>query len=364
MTADVKLKALVKQLGPENVKENVPMAKYTTVGIGGPADLVYLSKNDDELEKALLLADKEGVQTTVIGGGSNILVSDNGIRGLVVVNNSGEFEVVGKSGHGWKGQSKPTSRWESDKSRGMFKVEFKDLDYDESDCERVDLVVDSGVSLPYFMRETIEKGFTGLQWFAGIPGTIGGAVVNNLHGGTRFFSEVVKSVDILDEKNERREFDVTKLKVDYDKTIFHEKRWTVLSARLGLFLGDKEKARWVADEWRSRKIKVQPQKTPGCIFANISQEERERLDYPTTSVGFLVEHGIKLAGHQVGKAKISSLHNNFIENLGGATAKDYLQVIKEVTAAADQLLGVKLYPEIFFLGFEKHELKGLYLGDH
>lgn len=350
-------KDFLKLLGKDRVKFEDPLSQYTTVGIGGPGEIVYKPKNTEELENAARLAYERGLPVTIIGGGSNVLIADRGLRGLVLVNKQGQYSVGERKKGGIK-KDIPESRWELDGT--TVRYHFTDLDYDESDADRIKVVVDSGVVLQRFMYEMFESGITGLQWYSGIPGTLGGAVFNNLHGGTHFFSEVISSVRILTPEGEMKEVAVEELQADYNYTIFHEEDCVIVDAVLELYLGDEKKAKYVADEWRRRKHKIQPQKTLGCVFANISQEEREKHDLPTTSVGHIVEHILKFSNYRVGNAFIPTLHHNFIETDGPAKATDYLQVIKDVKNAVRDELGIELKTEIITKGFTEKELEGVY----
>jgi len=351
----------INDVGGFDIKTNEPLAEYTTVGIGGLADILCVVSNSQDLERLGLAARKAGIPVTVIGGGSNILVADRGLRGLVIINTSGGYSVGGCVG-GDVGedadQAKPEVRWGLDGT--TVRYHFSDLDYDESGCSRIEVLVDSGVQLQGFMYEMIKEGITGLQWYSGIPGTVGGAVFNNLHGGTHFFSEVVNFVEVLTEDGDVKKITVEEIQPGYNRTVFHTRRDIILRARLNLYQGDAKKAKYVADEWRKRKHKVQPQKSIGCIFANISQEDRERLDLPTTSVGHIVEHVLGMSGYRIGKAFISPKHHNFIETSEGALAKDYLKIIKDITHRASKELDLKLVIEILLFGFTNKEFDGIY----
>lgn len=336
-------------------KLDEPLSKHTFLKIGGPADLYYETVTSDELINAYKNAISFKVPVTILGWGSNILVSDKGVRGLVIVNLSKQIKILDSSNQKIN-INKPTSRWESDKSKGTFKYEFKDLDYTEEGSERIDVRVDSGVGLSDAREDLFKYGITGLQWYAGIPGTIGGAVFNNIHGGTHFLSEVIKSVKVVTPEGEVKELTISEIGVDYDKSRFHKSKEIIVSVLFSLYLGDVDKAKYVTSEWEKRK-NIQPRNSPGCAFQNITQEQKTKLGFPTTSVGFIVEHELKMTDFRVGDAAVSANHHNFIVNLGHATASDYLKVVKEIYRRTKKKLGIELVPEIFFLGFEDDEIK-------
>ncbi len=343
-----KLERLSSYLEPEQVFLDEPLANHTTLRIGGPADLLYRAKTTELLIKVARAAMKFDVPITMLGWGSNVLVSDKGIRGLVIKNEIKDIKI-GKVLPAKKTKSVDKPRWQSDKTKGTFKYEFNDLDYDETGLERVRVKMASGVSLQMAISSLLSEGVTGLQWYARIPGTIGGAIYNNIHGGTHFISEVVKKVKILDGEGKMKFFFGKELGLAYDKSRFHDSGEIILEVELELFKGDVERARQTALEWAKRKS-LQPQRSAGCTFKNISNEDKERLGFPTTSVGYIVEYILKLGGRKIGGAKVSIAHCNFIVNDGGATAKDYLRLVKEITSKTKKKLGIELVPEIIFLG--------------
>ncbi len=345
--------------------QEVLLANYTTVKIGGPAEVFCETKTSQEFVKLVEFAVKNNIPQTVLGWGANTLISDEGIRGLVIKNSAKNITVLEdemtppadeKTSNA--DDQEIESRWHSNKDKGSFKYEFSDLDYDESEFPIVFVEIDSGVSLPFAINSLIDQGITGLQWYSRIPATLGGAIYNNVHGGTHFISEVVESVTVVDEKGDLKVIGKSQLNAGYDVSRFHSNNEIIISIKLKLHLGDKEKAKNVAREWATRKA-VQPQKSLGCVFQNISNEQKEELKFPTTSVGYIVEHILNKKNFQVGDAKVSDKHAAFIENVGQATARDYLEIIKIIIEETKNKTGITLKPEIFFLGFKKQDLEGI-----
>ena len=354
---------LINKLNPKYLKLNEPLSLHTTVGIGGPADIWYEAQSTPEFIEAINLARRLNIPVTILGRGSNVLVSDSGIRGLVLKNGSkniiiGQEVPVQETKELEDEMQKVEYRWASDSERGTFKYEFKDLDYDESDNPRIEVKIESGVDMAFAINYLINKGITGLQWYARIPGNLGGWIYNNVHGGTHFINELIKSVDVLSDNGAVITLKASDLNFGYDVSRFHDSKEVILSATLNLFKGDKEKAKFVALEWAKRKS-IQPHRSLGSVFKNISNEDKERLGYPTTGIGYIVEHVIKFSGFRVGDAAVSLAHHNFIENAGNATAKEYISVIKEIQKATLKANGLKLHPEIFFLGFTEQEIKDI-----
>jgi UDP-N-acetylmuramate dehydrogenase len=335
-------------------KLNESLSGHTFLKIGGPADLYYEANDESHLINAYLSALHLNIPITFLGWGSNVLVSDKGVRGLVIVNLTNKIEILNSVSK--NSGLRSISRWESDKSKGTFKYEFKDLDYSEDDCKRVNVRIASGTGLSEARDYLFKHNITGLQWYAGIPGTVGGAVFNNIHGGTHFISEVISRVKVVTPQGETKEISIEEIGVDYDKSRFHKSKELIVSILFSLYYGDVEKAKFVSQEWEKRKS-IQPRNSPGCAFQNITQEQKNKLGFPTTSVGFIIEHELNMTDFRIGDAAISPEHHNFIVNLGKATASDYLAVVKEIYKRTKEKLGIELVPEIFFLGFKDKQIK-------
>lgn len=357
---------LAAQLEPELAKLNEPLAKYTTVKIGGPADIFYTPKTTNQLIRAVNLARELGVITRMLGWGANTLISDNGLRGLVIRSHAKDI-VIGEN----ISKAEPTerkdentqemlARWDAvtTESGGRTMYEFNDLNYDESDSDTITVNMDSGVDLPWAINHLVSKGITGLQWYSRIPATVGGAIYNNIHGGTHFIGEVVNSIKVLTADGAIKQIDKADLDFGYDFSRFHYSKEIILSVEFKLYKGDVERAKAVVVEWAKRKA-IQPSKSVGCIFANISKDIQTERQYPTPSVGYVVEQVLKMTGFHVGDAYISPQHHNFIENKGNAAAADYLAVIKEIYNRCNNELGIELTPEIFLMGFTAAEISPL-----
>lgn len=356
------LKTLQANFPELEFKENYPLAKHTTVKIGGPAEIYCETKKSSDFVNLVSFMKKNDLPLTLLGWGANTLISDAGISGLVLRNTSQNIKILEHSTIteeiSQSEQEEIEARWHSDSESGTFTYEFSDLDYDESHEEKIQVELDAGVSLPLAINVLISKGITGLQWYSRIPATVGGAIYNNIHGGTHFISEVIDTVKIIDESGNKKDLKKHELKAGYDISRFHETEEVIVSAVFNLYKGDAEKAAYVAREWAVRK-KIQPQRSLGCVFQNISNEEKEKLGYPTTSVGYIVEHVLNKKSFQIGDAKVSDRHAAFIENTGSATAQDYLKVIRTIIEETKEKTGITLKPEIFFLGFSDSELEGI-----
>ena len=328
--------------------KNEPLAPYTTLRIGGQADFFFRATTEAQIIAAVKEAKRLKLPVTLLGWGSNALIGDKGIRGLVIKNETSELKI-GKTLAPRSLKKADVPRWQGDKEKGTFKYEFGDLNYDESEVPRVKVTLSSGFPLPRVINELLALGITGLQWFARIPGTIGGAVHNNIHGGTHFFSEFVDSVKVINSEGGVVKLGAKELGLAYDQSRFHDSKEIILSVTLNLFRGDGERAKAVAFEWAKRKS-LQPPRSAGCTFKNISNEDKKRLELPTTSAGYIIEHVLKMGGFKVGDAAVSVAHHNFIVNNGKATAADYLIVLREIQARTKKELGIELETEIILLG--------------
>lgn len=342
------IESLIKCLEPEKIRRDESLAAHTTLRVGGKADLLYMTESSSDLVKAVRLARSFKVPVTIIGGGSNVLVSDAGVRGLVIKNKSNKITVhkEGKIHAILRGVV--NARWIGI-NKGMKNKDFADFNYDESNEPDVEVVLDSGINLQVAMFQLFDLGVTGLQWYSRIPGTIGGAVYNNIHGGTHTFAEIIKKVVVLDEHGGIKTFSGKNLKLGYDKSRFQDNKEIILEVALSLKMGNVEKAKEAANKWREKKSS-QPMNSAGCVFKNISDEDREVLGYPTTSVGYIIENVLNMTGFKVGGAAIAKEHHNFIVNTGKATAKDFLAVHDEIVTRARESLGIELEDEIIRIG--------------
>jgi len=333
-----------------------PLAPMTTWKIGGPAEILVTATDQEQAGNALSLADRFSVPVTFLGGGSNVLINDAGIRGVILKNEIQGIEVVSSDQNtdniinDQTSGTTPQARLQQVDINEYY--DFSELDYDETGAPRVFVTVKSGTSLPFTINNLISQGITGLQWFAGIPGTIGGAVLNNIHGGSHFFSEFIETVTVMDLKGNLRTISKDELGFDYDYSALQDNTRFIISAKLKLYQGDKNRAQQTAILWAQNKKKKQPYNTAGCCFKNILPEEMRRLQLASNSWGYIIDKKLGLKGHSIGGAKISELHAAFIENIGQATSADVLVLLDLIFERSQKILGITPKTELFFLGFE------------
>lgn len=321
------------------IRKQVPLAPFSTLRIGGPAEYFCEAKTREELIGAAAWARQKQLPIKILGNGSNTLISDAGVKGLVIRNLTGRIEILGEA----QKKSKVTiaSRFQPVEPDPQIAA----LAYDETKYPLAAVRLDSGVYLPKAIFSLINQGITGLEWFAGIPATVGGASYINLHGADKYWSDYLIEAEMIDENGLVKTVSLDYFNYDYDQSAIKTSGEIVLSVTLALRRGPKQQALTIAKYWQIKKSH-QPQRSLGCIFQNLSREEQEKSGLPTPSIGYLIDKKLGLKGMGIGRARIPEKHAGFVENLGGATAGEVLQLIKLVQAKAKAELGLELKPEV------------------
>lgn len=317
---------IINSLGSDRLKFDEPLSKHTYFKIGGPADLLYEAKTSEELKTAVQTAIMHKIPYLVIGGGSNILVTETGFRGLVIKNRSSSIILKGFAGGVDKGK----------------------LDLKEAIVQS-----DSGVPANLLIRYTLDQGLSGLEEMLGLPGSVGGAVYNNSHHLDKLFGDHIVEVEAISADGEIKKYTQKELQFDYDYSIFHKTKEIVLSATFQLKRGDKDALWEIANSAVKRRATTQPLGIPssGCMFKNIPLADAMRLGTPDTtqSVGYLLDKA-GLKGLAVGGASVSQVHANFIVNDGTATSKDVLALIEDIRHKVKAKYGVDLELEVIVIG--------------
>lgn len=275
-----------------------PLAPYTTLRIGGPADALFTPRDEEDLEAALEFARRRGIESRVIGLGSNLLVSDTGARGLVV-------RVAG--GRKMKFDGRRASAW-------------------------------AGVPLATLSREAAMRGLSGLEPLAGIPGTVGGAVWMNAGAFGAEIGVLVTRVEAVAPGGERLAFRPEECGFGYRTSGFQTTpERTLTRVSLSLKEDDPEKIQAKMREILAERRKKQPGRvrTAGSTFKNP----------PGTSAAVLIDRS-DLKGTAVGGAKISEKHANFFINTGGATCEDFLRLMELTVSRVRDVFKVTLEPEV------------------
>lgn len=307
------VRALRRILGADRVRSDIPLAPFTTFRIGGPADLFYEPETADELARAILAARELGIPFFLLGLGANILVGDRGFRGLVIRNRARDVRIVPETG---------------------------------------EVTAASGTAVwPDLIEATVARGLSGLEHYAGIPSTVGGALWQNLHflapaparERTMFIAEVTQGAEILTEEGERRAVDTGYFQFGYDDSILHHRRDVVLAATFRLASSPPERLRRVIEEnlaWRrERHPPLDTEPSAGSIFKKIEGIGAGRL---------IDQCGLK--GHRIGGAMVTRRHANILINTGGATAADVRALIAHIQEAVAARTGYRLEVEIAFVG--------------
>lgn len=330
---------------------NISLAPYTSLKIGGPAQYFVIAHKQSELFSILkFLSTNPHLPYTILGLGSNIVISDLGLPGLTIINKATQIKVHPKI-HPSTTSFAPTYTQRNENEPQKY-LDFSSLDYDESNLPYQEVTIQAGTPLPLAINQTIGLGLTGLQWFAYIPGTIGGAVYQNIHGGKYHFSDFIADVKVFNLKTGK-----TKLYRQHELPWSYETSWfqknphlIILSTSLKLFKGNTDRAKQVVQAWISQKSKVQPMNSPGSAFANPSLTDCVDIWGEQKSTAWIIDHELNLKGFSIGDAQISLKHSNFFINKGQATASDYKKLVDYVQDAVYQKFQLKLLPEIKFLG--------------
>ncbi|OFW43982.1 MAG: UDP-N-acetylenolpyruvoylglucosamine reductase [Acidobacteria bacterium RIFCSPLOWO2_12_FULL_67_14b] len=304
--------ALVARFGAERVRVQAPLAPLTTFKVGGPADVLLETQASDEIVDALKLAHAHGVAVTMLGGGSNVLIGDKGIRGLVIHPRSGAVHPVGDT-----------------------------------------LVrADAAVTINGLVRWTINRGYAGLEAWAGTPGTVGGAVFGNAHWKQHNIGDLVESVRLARRDGTLLQAPAGRMEFDYDDSRLKRTGEVALWAAFRVTPGqDPAALRAVARESLHFRKKTQPLESPsaGCIFMNPDPARDTVPAGIPPSAGALVDRA-GLKGVALGGARVSPTHANFIINDGTATAADIKALVERCRNAVEERFGVSLRDEIMCLG--------------
>lgn len=287
-----------------------PMSKHTSFRIGGPAEVIVFPGDEAELSKIIRLARAKGVPLFMLGEGTNLLVRDKGIKGIVVSLSSNSA---------------------GDCFRSIVRI--------KEDASQVFIYAGAGVTLTRLLKYTVQKGLSGLEFAAGIPGSLGGAIVMNAGSYGREMGDLLESVRIVDRNGDYADLPAKEIDFRYRST--HIPGMAVTGAVLNLQRGDMEKIETTIKENLLRKRETQPAGRPnaGSIFKNPEGMEAWKL---IDSVG--------MRGASIGKASVSERHANFIVNDGGAKAADVLSLIRLIGSKIENELGVTMELEVRIVG--------------
>lgn len=300
------------------IQEKVLLNKYTTFKIGGPADYFAEAKTTEDVLAAVAWAQKNNLPIMVLGGGSNILMSDQGWRGLVIKLNLNRLEIIGDR-----------------------------------------IIVGAGVTVSYLLNQALNHKLVGLEFMAGIPGSVGGAIRGNAGTYGQAIGDVLENIIYLSDHYNVHEMDPRDAHFSYRHSIFKENKSVVLEAVIKLGSGDVAAARELVNQRLKYRQETQPQgASAGCIFKNLTFDQvdveklkKQGLDIdqfiPKTKIpaSYLIDQA-GLKGKKIGGAEVSTKHANYIINSGQATAEDVVTLISLIKQQVRDQFGVQLHEEI------------------
>lgn len=294
-------KALRRMIGAERILTQEPMEKHTTFRVGGPAEY-YLTPAEEELADVVNVCREQGVPCLFIGNGSNLLVSDKGVEGAVV---------------------------ELGKEMAQIRVEGNRI------------YAQAGAMLSKTAHTALEAGLAGMEFAAGIPGCIGGAVVMNAGAYGGEMKNIIRSVTVLTKQGERRKLLLEELDLSYRHSCILENGHIVLEVELLLQEGDREQIRERMEELKAKRIQKQPLEYPsaGSTFKRPEGYFAGKL---------IMDAGLR--GFQMGGAAVSEKHCGFVINREAATAADIYQLIQKIQDEVQRQFGVLLEPEVKMVG--------------
>jgi UDP-N-acetylmuramate dehydrogenase len=311
-----KLQQHIKQEFPDfSLFFDFKMAEHTYFKIGGPAEVFVELSEKEQISNLIKWCKQEGVKLTFLGGGSNIIVDDAGVEGVVIRVTNNDISLVD----------------------GRF-------------------LVGAGAKTSLFVKETVDQGYTGLEYFLGVPGSIGGAVYNNAHYLEDLIGRHVSRVEVLTEDGEFMWLDQDDCEFSYDSSRFQKTKEVIYQVEFSLEKGNKEDSMGLIKKATEYRAKTQPLGLPssGCIFQNVPNTPELREKFPQfkdrqhVPGGFLIDQA-GLKGTTEGDIEVSEKHAAFFINNGKGTADQVKKLIDRVKSTVFEKFGVELKEEVFWL---------------
>lgn len=312
MTLADRLRAIA---GEDAVRVDAPLAPLTTFRVGGPAEFLVESSGEAQTVAIVRLAHETGTPLHVLGGGSNVLIGDRGIRGIVLLA----------------------------RDRAVAPA--------DADADGDGVRAGAGVTINGLVRWTIGRGLSGLEAWAGTPGTVGGAIHGNAHFQGRLIGDLVRSARLVSRDGDVRDVAAAEMAFGYDTSRLHGSGEVLLSAIFDVGRGDPDRLREIARASLAFRKRTQPLDVPsaGCIFQNPDPSRDRVPDGIPPSAGALVDRA-GLKGASIGDARVSSTHGNFIVHDGAASAAEIRALIDRCRQGVWERHGVRLREEIVYLG--------------
>lgn len=297
-------KDILNIVGEENVMIDEPMKKHASFRVGGPADVLVRPRNEEQLRKILAYINEEEVPYLVIGNGSNLLVKDGGIRGIVI----------------------------------EISDNYSDFNIDENKIE-----IQAGALLSRIGNAALRAELKGFEFASGIPGTFGGALAMNAGAYGGEIKDIVKTVKVMDVDGNIFELENEEMNFGYRRSVIVEKGYIALSAVVELEKGSYDEIKATMDDLRERRTSKQP-----LNFASAGSTFKRPKGY---FAGKLIQDS-GLKGLSIGDAQVSEKHSGFVINRGNATAKELLDLMFAVKATVNGKFGVMLEEEVKIVGEE------------
>jgi len=299
------LESLTNIIPQERIKQNELMKNYTSFKIGGPAEFFIKINTLEELKKIIKLCKNNKIQLTLIGNGSNLLILDKGIKGIVI------------------------------------KLELKEIQINKTEGKKVEIKVENGVPLGLLAQKLLKEEITGFEELSGIPGTIGGAIVMNAGAHQKEMKDIVTNVTALDYEGNLHIFSNKESEFEYRKSKFSKEKFIILQANLLLEKGNQKQIKEKMDEYAQYRKEKQPIEYPsaGSTF-------KRGEDFITAKL--IDEAGLK--GYTIGGAQISEKHAGFIINKENASSQDVLELVEYVKDKVYQKFQKEIKLEIKVIG--------------
>ena len=308
-------------LGKENVKYNEPMSKHTSFRVGGNADIFATVDSEEKLTKVVEIAKNTSMSITIVGNGTNLLVKDGGIRGLVIKYIANDYSII-------------------DTEEIKDKSNLREFEENNNKCKIVK--VSSGMTNARLAKILLDNSLTGFEFLAGVPGTIGGALVMNAGAYGGEIKNLVLETKYIDlDTGEINTIENNEHKFEYRKSIFQTLNCVILETTLKLQIGNKEQIEEKMQEYSKKRRESQPLEMPsaGSTF-------KRGENFITAKL--IDESGLK--GYSIGGAEVSTKHAGFIVNKGNATAKDIIDLINYVKEKVYEKFGRKVQEEVKIIG--------------
>lgn len=300
---------ITEKIAKENVLVDEPMKKHTSFKIGGNAEFFVKVKNEEEVKYILEICNKNSIPLTVVGNGSNLLVSDNGIKGIVL------------------------------------KINIDKVEINKTATEGTIVTVGAGVPLARLAFQLLNESLSGFEFASGIPGTIGGAIRMNAGAYGSEFKDIVVETKCMDYNGNIVVLNNEQQGFEYRKSIFKDEKYIILETKLQLTqVEDNSVIKEKMDEYKKSRLEKQPIEYPsaGSTF-------KRGNDFITAKL--IDECGLK--GYTVGGAKVSEKHAGFVINTGNATFKDVLKLINIIKEEVLRKFGKEIELEVETIGNEK-----------